>query len=141
MAMVKFELDPSLANDCIVLGELRLSRLLLMNNTLLPWFILVPRVTVEEIYQLQPEEQQLLLQEVNAVSVFAQKTFDADKLNIGAIGNIVSQMHIHIVARKKTDCCWPGVVWGVQQREAYAEATLAALREQVQHHFGEGLVS
>ncbi|MGI9284266.1 MAG: HIT domain-containing protein [Pseudomonadales bacterium] len=112
-----------------------MSRLLLMNNALLPWFILVPRVSVTEIYQLQAEEQQLLLQEINALSAFAETTFNADKLNIGAIGNIVSQLHIHVVARKKTDCCWPGVVWGVEQREEYTEEALVMLRDQVQLHF------
>lgn len=137
MATVNFQLDPRLANDCTQLGELRLSRLLLMNNALLPWFILVPRVSVTEIYQLQAEEQQLLLQEINALSAFAETTFKADKLNIGAIGNIVSQLHIHVVARKKTDCCWPGVVWGVEQREDYSERALAALRDQVAIYFSE----
>lgn len=141
MTTADFKLDPKLASDCFTLGELSLSRLLLMNNALLPWFILVPRVTVKEIYQLQEEQQHLLLQEINALSVFAQTIFKADKLNVAAIGNIVSQLHIHIVARKTIDCCWPGVVWGVEQREDYSEAALAALRERVQLHFGETLTA
>ncbi len=132
-----FELDPKLAADCIVMGDLGLSRLLLMNNALLPWFILVPRVTVKEIYQLQPQQQQQLLQEINTLSSFAHINFNADKLNIAAIGNIVSQLHIHVVARKKTDCCWPGVVWGGEQREEYSALALEAVRGQVQLHFGD----
>lgn len=132
-----FELDPKLASDCFALGDLSLSRLLLMNNALLPWFILVPRVTEKEIYQLQADQQQLLLQEINTLSSFAQINFNADKLNVAAIGNIVSQLHIHVVARKTTDCCWPGVVWGGQQCETYSESALDAVRGQVQLYFGD----
>ena len=134
-----FDLDPKLADDCITLGELGLSRLLLMNNALLPWFILVPRVTVKEIYQLEADQQQLLLQEINALSEFAQINFNADKLNVAAIGNMVSQLHIHVIARKTSDYCWPGVVWGTTQREDYSGLALDTVRGQVQLHFGETL--
>ncbi len=137
MMTFTFELDPKLAADCFCMGDMKLSRLLLMNNALLPWFILVPRVTVKEIYQLQPEQQQQLLQEINTLSAFAHINFNADKLNVAAIGNIVSQLHIHVVARKTNDCCWPGVVWGTDQRQEYSEPALDAVRSQVQLHFGD----
>lgn len=124
-----FPLDERLARDCHSLAELSLSRLLLMNNALLPWFILVPRVDVVEIHELTAEQQHQLLEEVNLISRFVQQQFRPDKLNVAAIGNIVRQMHIHIVGRKADDICWPGVVWGVEQRLAYDEMTLDTLSQ------------
>jgi diadenosine tetraphosphate (Ap4A) HIT family hydrolase len=112
-----FSLDERLANDCHQLADLKLSHLLLMNNALLPWFILVPRVEVVELHELTTAQQQQLLEEINLISRFVQQTFTPDKLNIAAIGNIVRQMHIHIVARRVDDICWPGVVWGMTQRK------------------------
>ena len=128
-----FPLDHRLAHDCHHLADLPLSRLLLMNNALLPWFILVPAVAAVELHELPTEQQHRLLEEINLVSRFAQRSFAPDKLNVAAIGNIVRQMHIHIVARRVDDICWPGVVWGVSRRTAYAQPQLdeiaGALRE------------
>lgn len=126
-----FTLDQRLAQDCHLLAELPLCDLLLMNNALLPWFILVPRVSVVEIHELAPAQQTSLLEEINLVSRFVQQTFTPDKLNTAAIGNIVRQLHIHIVARRQDDICWPGVVWGVEQREAYDQTTLNGITRQL----------
>ncbi|MEJ2455435.1 MAG: HIT family protein [Candidatus Thiodiazotropha sp.] len=122
-----FSLDERLARDCHHLATLPLCELLLMNNALLPWFILVPRVEVVEIHEMTATQQQTLLDELNTVSRFMQQTFAPDKLNTAAIGNIVRQLHVHVVARKKDDICWPGVVWGVEQREAYEQSALDAI--------------
>ncbi|MCU7797954.1 MAG: HIT family protein [Candidatus Thiodiazotropha sp. (ex Myrtea spinifera)] len=119
-----FVLDERLSQDCHSLAELSFSRLLLMNNTLFPWFILVPRVEVTEIHELLPSQQQKLLEEINFLSRFVQQTFSPDKLNVAAIGNIVRQMHVHIVGRREDDICWPGVVWGVKQKTAYNQTQL-----------------
>jgi diadenosine tetraphosphate (Ap4A) HIT family hydrolase len=119
-----FILDQRLAQDCHILADLPLSRLLLMDNALIPWLILVPRVDKTELHQLSAPQQQELLNEINLISCFAEETFSPDKLNVAAIGNIVRQMHIHIVARKVDDICWPGVVWGMKQREAYGQTAL-----------------
>jgi diadenosine tetraphosphate (Ap4A) HIT family hydrolase len=127
-----FPLDERLAQDCYLLADLKLCRLLLMNNALLPWFILVPAVEVVELHELSTAQQHQLLEEINLISRFVQQHFTADKLNVAAIGNIVRQMHIHIVARKRNDICWPGVVWGSKQREAYAQAQLDALSRQLE---------
>lgn len=124
-----FPLDERLAHDCHLLADLELSRLLLMNNTLLPWFILVPRVGAVELHELPTAQQQQLLEEINLISRFLQQTFSPDKLNIAAIGNIVRQMHIHLVARRVDDICWPGVVWGVGRRQAYDQPQLDALTQ------------
>jgi diadenosine tetraphosphate (Ap4A) HIT family hydrolase len=131
----EFILDQRLAQDCYILADLSLSRLLLMDNALIPWLILVPRIDKTELHQLSAPEQQALLDEINLISRFAEETFSPDKLNVAAIGNIVKQMHIHIVARKTDDVCWPGVVWGMKQREAYDQTQLdtlsVALRSQL----------
>ncbi|MET0044996.1 MAG: HIT family protein, partial [Candidatus Thiodiazotropha sp. 6PLUC3] len=119
-----FELDPRLATDCYLLAELELSQLLLMNNALLPWFILVPRVSCHELHQLSSEQQLILLQETNLLSHFVETNYETDKLNIAAIGNIVRQMHIHIIGRTTNDPWWPGVVWGTSQRQAYDQSQL-----------------
>jgi diadenosine tetraphosphate (Ap4A) HIT family hydrolase len=98
-----------------------------MDNALIPWLILVPRVNKTELHHLSRQQQQTLLDEINLISCFAEETFTPDKLNVAAIGNIVRQMHIHIVARKADDICWPGVVWGMKQRQAYDQTELDAL--------------
>ncbi len=122
-----FILDERLARDCHRLAELPLCELLLMNNALLPWFILVPRVDAVELHQLTTVQQHTLLEEINLISRFVQTRFAPDKLNVAAIGNIVRQLHVHVVGRRQSDICWPGVVWGVQQREPYEQAALDGL--------------
>ena len=112
--MNNFELDPRLAKDCLVLGRLTISQLLLMDNSLLPWFILVPQTAETEIIDLSTAEQADLLEEINLLSTFVRNNFEVSKLNIAAIGNIVSQLHVHVVGRDPSDYCWPNVVWGQQ---------------------------
>lgn len=123
-----FVLDPRLQQDCVVLGDLPLSILLLMNDARFPWFILVPRVTVVELHALEASEYATLGVEMRRVSYFVQTAFDTDKLNVAAIGNMVRQLHVHIVGRRVDDLCWPGVVWGCSGREPYSEAALAHMR-------------
>ena len=126
--MKDFKLDPRLANDCIVLGKLDFSFLLLMNNSLIPWFILVPECSETEIMDLPHSEQARLLREINIISSFTKSNFEIMKLNIAAIGNIVSQLHVHVIGRYKTDPCWPGVVWGNAPAAPYSEQQLADIR-------------
>ena len=120
--MKEFVLDPRLANDGILLGALDLSLLLLMNNALVPWFILVPRTDQTELFLLPEPQRRTLREETDLLSRFVDDNFSPDKLNVAAIGNIVRQMHIHVVGRFVGDYCWPGVVWGDSRREPY-EAT------------------
>ncbi len=117
--MGDFKLDPRLAEDCLVLGHLQISRLLLMNNSLVPWFILVPETSETEIIDLSKTEQADVLEEINLVSTFVRNNFQLSKLNIAAIGNIVSQLHIHVVGRDPSDYCWPNVVWGNRERKPH----------------------
>ena len=108
-----FELHPQLAKDCLVLGDFKLSTVLLLNDSNYPWLILVPRRNdIKEIFQLQPAEQSQLLLESSVLSSSLDAYFKADKMNIAALGNMVPQLHIHHIVRYKTDPAWPNPVWG-----------------------------
>lgn len=120
-----FELDPQLQKDCIELGQFDLCTLLLMNDSNYPWFILVPRrEEVREIYELEEEDQALLLKESNFLARILKHYFYADKINIAALGNVVSQLHIHHIARYSDDISWPAPVWGAHPAVAYTEEQL-----------------
>lgn len=114
-----FQLDQRLANDCYPLAESEHSLWLLLNNSYFPWFIVVPKTHCTELYQLAQEQQQQLQSETNLLSEFVSSHFDCAKLNVASIGNIVKQMHIHIIARNESDPCWPGVVWGTSFQQVY----------------------
>lgn len=118
--MNEFVLDKQLAADCHVLGELDAGLLLLLNNALVPWFILVPVTEASELYQLDEELQRRVWQEITCLSEFVHDSFAVEKLNVAAIGNKVRQLHIHIVGRHSDDYCWPEVVWGAEGRADYS---------------------
>lgn len=119
--MDDFVLDAQLQADCHILGELDAGLLLLLNNALVPWFILVPRTEATELYQLDTELQQKVWQEIDVLSRFVQAEFKVQKINVAAIGNIVRQLHIHVVGRRQDDYCWPGVVWGAEGKVDYVQ--------------------
>jgi diadenosine tetraphosphate (Ap4A) HIT family hydrolase len=119
--MPEFELHPQLVTDTVAIRDLVLSRLLLMNDRRFPWFILVPkRPDVSEIVDLCDEDRSLLWREIDAVAHAAKAVFSPDKLNIAALGNVVPQLHVHIIARFRNDAIWPKVVWGFGTGEPYA---------------------
>jgi diadenosine tetraphosphate (Ap4A) HIT family hydrolase len=108
-----FELHSRLAADCIRVGRLPLSLLLLLNDARYPWFILVPqRSGIGEIFQLPESDQCQLWRESANLSHSLMQSFHADKINIGALGNLVPQLHVHHIARFTSDPAWPGPVWG-----------------------------
>lgn len=108
-----FVLDPRLRNDTLPLGDFPLSSLLLMNDCTYPWLILVPRrPEIREIYQLTAPDRQQLLDESCHLAETLTALFQPDKLNIAALGNVVPQLHLHHVARFRTDPAWPAPVWG-----------------------------
>jgi len=108
-----FKLDDRLKLDCDFVADLEFSQLLLMNNANFPWLILVPRKNdISEITDLELQEQILLLKEINLVSQIMKSIFIPEKINIAALGNIVKQLHIHIIARYKNDIAWPKPVFG-----------------------------
>jgi diadenosine tetraphosphate (Ap4A) HIT family hydrolase len=137
--MEDFTLDPRLAADCIVLGEMRLSRLLVLNNSLLPWFILVPRRNAIELFELEREDQLALLDEINLLSRFVKEHFGSEKLNVAAIGNIVKQLHVHVVGRNSTDFCWPNVVWGTREKMTYSSAPIISILESLERTLPKGV--
>ncbi len=126
-----FQLHPRLKQDTLFVMDLALSQLLLMNDERFPWLILVPRRTaVSEITELAPAEQNQLLSEIVALSKMLKQTYDADKINIAALGNIVPQLHVHVIARYKTDSAWPSAVFGFQKSIAYSpEKAMVAIEK------------
>ncbi|MFN4282130.1 MAG: HIT domain-containing protein [Alphaproteobacteria bacterium] len=126
--MPDFVLHPRLAADTRAIAELPLCRVLLMNDSRFPWLILVPRrAGARELVDLAPEDRRRLAEETDAAARALRDACPTDKLNIAAIGNIVEQLHVHIVARRKGDAAWPGVVWGHGAATPYEPATAAAL--------------
>lgn len=136
--MQSFTLNKKLQEDTLFVTDLSLSRLLLMNDQQYPWLILVPRVSgVEEIYQLDLSQQQQLLSEISEISQILNGQFNPIKINVAALGNIVRQLHIHIIARQTHDPAWPNPIWGVSPAKPYSteqhkqivEKIIAALKK------------
>lgn len=120
-----FELDERLQSDCVEVGELMLCKILLAKDANYPWVILVPmREEISEIYQLDELDQEQLAWESSYVSKVMANVFDADKMNIAALGNVVSQLHIHHVARSVEDPAWPDPIWGRVPGKAYMKSDL-----------------
>lgn len=124
-------LDARLKADSYQLGEFDGSLLLLSKNALFPWFILVPDTQEIEFHKLSTEQQSRTQQHINAVARFIETHFSPDKINVATIGNIVSQLHIHIIGRKKNDACWPGVVWGTAHFKTYEAEEIGAIKKQL----------
>jgi diadenosine tetraphosphate (Ap4A) HIT family hydrolase len=117
-----FELHERLRNDTFEIGSLGLSRLLLMNDRSFPWLILVPeRKGVTELDELSRDDRIGLVEEVALVSGLLRRLYKPDKINIGALGNLVPQLHMHVIGRFRTDRAWPGPVWGSGPAEAYTK--------------------
>ena len=110
---MSFELHPQLTKDTSVIGHFPLTIALLHKDNAVPWVILVPkRENLKELHHLPMQDQQQFLLESQAVSQALEATFRPDKLNLGALGNMVPQLHIHHIARFKDDIAWPGPIWG-----------------------------
>ncbi len=119
------DIHPQLLRDCLVLGRFSLCQLLLMRDANYPWFVLVPdRDEIKEIYQLSRDDQSQLMIESSFLAEFLMKAFNGDKMNVAAIGNIVSQLHIHHVVRYHSDAAWPSPVWGKLPTKAYTDEKL-----------------
>jgi diadenosine tetraphosphate (Ap4A) HIT family hydrolase len=120
--MPTFVLDPKIAADSLPIAPLGLSNLRLMNDSRFPWLLLVPRVEATEIIDLAPAERTRLLDEITEVSAALRKATRCDKLNIAALGNLVRQLHVHVIARFTSDAAWPKPVWGIGEAVAYKPA-------------------
>lgn len=134
--MAGFVLHERLGNDSVPVGDLALCRVLLMNDARFPWLILAPRrCGLVDIDDLAAPERAMLIEEIARASAALRAITGADKINVGALGNIVRQLHVHIVARFATDSAWPGPVWGAGAAQPYApgaaEALVALLRRKL----------
>ncbi len=122
----EFELDSRLATDSVLIADGPLSQIRLMNDDRFPWIVLVPRVSgASEWIDLNGDQQRLLLAEINQISRHLKQKPGVAKLNIGALGNIVPQLHIHIVGRREGDAAWPGPVWGTGPAQRFDPEVLA----------------
>jgi diadenosine tetraphosphate (Ap4A) HIT family hydrolase len=128
-----FKIDERLIADCSLLQEQDDISVLLHNNADVLWFILVPHTGVVEFYQLTTQQQHNLCAQINRISELISQNFSFDKLNVATIGNVVSQMHIHIVARRKDDPYWPGVVWGQSMQNQHDSALIERVRRLLQN--------
>ena len=128
MSTLTFSLDPQLERDTTTVGDLPLSRVLLSNDANYPWLILVPRLPdIVEIIDLEENAQVQLTAEIARVSAALKSVTACDKLNVAAIGNVVPQLHVHVIARWRNDIAWPKPVWGAAPAKPYDEAARTRL--------------
>lgn len=127
-----FVLDSRLQQDSLVLGDFPLCRLLLSKHANYPWFILVPRrADISEVFQLEGDDQQQLWSETSYLAEALQAAFAADKMNVAALGNVVSQLHMHVIVRYRDDAAWPAPVWGKCQAQAYTDEQVEGIRQRL----------
>lgn len=133
-----FVLNDRLAADAVTLGSLALCRVLMMANRAWPWLILVPeRPGIREIHDLDREDRARLVEEIAQASRAMEQLHAPDKLNVAALGNVVPQLHVHVVARRIGDPAWPGPVWGSGVHEPYPPGALSV--EAARHASALGL--
>ena len=124
--MSDFLLDPRLAADSHFIADGPLSQIRLMDDARYPWLLLVPRVAdIAEWIELDGNQQRLLLAEINQISQHLKHKPNVSKINIGALGNIVRQLHVHLIGRNENDAAWPGPVWGSGKAQRFDPEVLA----------------
>jgi len=127
-----FSLDSRLHQDTHVIGDFPLSRLLLSNDANYPWFILVPRrEAISELFQLNDTDQFQLWQETTFLAQVLKEVYAADKMNVATLGNVVAQLHMHVIVRHTDDAAWPAPVWGKVAAKPYGVEQLAKVRAQL----------
>lgn len=127
-----FEMDERLVKDTVPLYSSTLCHIVLMNDSRYPWLVLVPHCAqVSEVFELSAEQQQQLWQETTQLAELLKVVFKADKINIATLGNVVSQLHMHIVVRMQNDTAWPDPVWGKGQARPYTAAGLQDIRQRL----------
>lgn len=136
-----FELHEQLKTDCLVLGRLNNSLLLLMNNSLVPWFLIVPQTNKREIHEFTDSERAQLYSNINLISEFLEHQFQIDKINVASIGNVVNQMHVHVIGRRRDDYCWPDVVWGRTEKTEYKAPEVDVIVSKLRSELGDSFVT
>lgn len=131
-----FTLHDQLRRDTLPVCRLKLSLVQLMNDSQYPWLILIPAVeNVTEIAELNEKQRKLLINEIAQVQTVLGTVFQPHKLNVGALGNMVPQLHVHVIARFREDPAWPGPVWGKLPPRPYEDYTLRAIIARLQNAF------
>ncbi|AIR89828.1 HIT domain-containing protein [Pseudomonas cremoricolorata] len=132
-----FVLDSRLQQDSIELGRLTLCSVLLSKDANYPWFILVPqRAEVSEIFDLDEADQQQLWVETQLLAQVLKRAYAADKMNVATLGNVVSQLHMHVIVRMRDDAAWPAPVWGRVPAKAYEAGQVAQVRARLREALG-----
>jgi len=128
--MSRFEIHPQLLADCHHLGAFTLCHVLLNKNGVLPWFILVPQTETTDLLELPDQQRMTAMHEAAAIAQLIKRHFGYGKINFAAIGNVVPQLHLHVVGRKPEDPCWPAPVWGnLTESTEYSAERIEAIRE------------
>ncbi|MEQ8968048.1 MAG: HIT domain-containing protein [Azospirillaceae bacterium] len=124
-----FALDPRIEADSHPLADLTLSALRLKRDVRAPWCLLIPRrAGITELHHLEPADRAALMEEIARVSTAIETAFAVDKINVAALGNVVAQLHVHVVGRRRDDFAWPGPTMGVAGAVDYDEEALASAR-------------
>jgi len=135
--MSAFVIHHQLRLDCHVIGRLPLCHLLLHRNACVPWFILVPETGVTDLLELADDMQAQALQESRTIAKFIKAELGFPKINFAAIGNVVPQLHLHVVGRKSDDPCWPAPVWGrLAEGRAYDQERIAEITQMLRQTCG-----
>ena len=130
-------LDPRLEADTYLMGHLGDTAVLLLRNAHYPWLILVPATEEIEFHRLPAEKQAELMAQATRLAHVIEAWRPVDKMNIAAIGNVVSQMHLHVVGRHQSDPSWPGVVWGASAFKAYDSRDVADVHQRLELALGD----
>ncbi|MGB5147391.1 MAG: HIT family protein [Porticoccaceae bacterium] len=139
MSRKTFTLHRQLAEDCHVLGETATALVLLHRNATVPWLILVPRTTHGEFLELPDALRASLLDDCARLARYIQSRHGAEKINFASIGNLVPQLHLHVVGRHASDACWPLPVWGhLNATATYSDAEVTIIREEIRDALGIG---
>ena len=128
-----FVIHPQLLADCHHLGKLRLCHVLLHRNAIVPWFILVPETEICDLLDLPDDVRRGAMDEAAAVAHFIKTRLSHEKINFAAIGNVVPQLHLHVVGRSKDDPCWPAPVWGhLKDARNYSDTEINRITEMLE---------
>lgn len=130
--MNHFSLHPRLAADSHLITHLPLCELRLMDDARYPWLILIPRrPAISEVFELSEHDQQQMWREASQLGQALKQQYQGDKINIATLGNMVAQLHLHVILRHQDDPAWPGPVWGQGQAEIYDDARLEQISEEL----------
>ena len=139
--MAEFVIHRQLLLDAHRVGRFPLCHLLLHKNAALPWFILVPETHVIDLFDLADDLRSAALSEASRVSRFVKQYLEYPKINFAAIGNVVPQLHLHVVGRKPGDSCWPAPVWGnLRETRQYTTVEVCRLKEKLQVYWGSDFI-